>query len=369
MKHIGLVLAFLALASCVDRSASPTVPEALEIGSNYRVFAASTRLPEGPDSFGYRRSDQLRYLNLTVSIPPNREPGTLRFGYGNPNPRRNFTMANREIFPDAAAFRADLRRTMNAHPLKNKEVTIFVHGFNATQSETAFRAAQLAHDIDMPGEMMVYSWPSRGNPLAYAYDSDSALFARDGLEQTLREVKAAGARRILLVAHSMGSLLTMETLRQLDIKDPGWAGRNLGGVILISPDLDVDVFRKQMSLISNPPRPFVVFVSAKDKILNLSARLRGTHNTPRLGNRSSAQLVSDLPIEIVDTTEFSDTAGSAHFVPATSPALLAMLQGARQMNRTFRQDETSFESMIVGVSVERGPDSEIILRPLSDSPR
>lgn len=369
MRHIGLLLAFLALANCVDRSASPTVPEALGIGSNYRVFAASSRLPEGTGDFGYRRSDQLRYLSLTVSIPPNREPGTLVFGYGNPKPNRQFTMADREIFPDAAAFRADLSDSMMAHSLANKEVTIFVHGFNATQSETAFRAAQLAHDIDLPGELMVYSWPSRGKPLAYAYDSDSALFARDGLEQTIREVKAAGAKRIVLVAHSMGSLLTMETLRQLDIKDPGWTGRNLGGVVLISPDLDVDVFRAQMARISNPPKPFIVFVSDKDKILNLSARLRGTHNAPRLGNRSSVELVKDLPIEIIDTTAFSDTAGSTHFVPATSPALLAMLEGATQLNRTFGREDVSIEALLVGVNVQRGPDEEIILQPLSNSPR
>lgn len=369
MRDIGLILAFLTLAGCVDRSASPTVPEALEIGSNYRVFAASSRLPEGVDSFGFRRSDQLRYLRLTVSIPPGREPGTLKFGYGNPNPRKQFTMADRQVFTDAAAFRSELRADMDAHALANKEVTIFVHGFNATQSETAFRAAQLAHDIDVPGALMVYSWPSRGKPLAYAYDSDSALFARDGLERAIREVKAAGARRIVLVAHSMGSMLTMETLRQLDIKDPGWAGRNLGGVVLISPDLDVDVFRTQMARITNPPKPFIVFVSSKDKILNLSARLRGTHSAPRLGNRSSVELVKDLPIEIVDTTAFSDTAGSTHFVPATSPALLAMLDSVDQMNRTFAPEEASFASLLVGVSVERGPDEEIILRPLNDSPR
>lgn len=369
MRYLAAILSLLALAGCVDRSTSPTVPAALEIGANRKVFAASTRLPEGPDGFGFRRSEHLRFLELTVSIPPRRQPGTLKFGYGNPNPSKKFTMAAREVFPNAAAFRSELRNDMQSHPLANKEVTIFVHGFNATQSETAFRAAQLAHDVDMPGELMVYSWPSRGNPLAYAYDSDSALFARDGLEQTIREVKSAGARRILLVAHSMGSVLTMETLRQMDIRDPGWAGRNLGGVVLISPDLDVDVFRTQMTRLTNPPQPFVVFVSAKDKILNLSSRLRGTHESPRLGNISSVALVRDLPIEIIDTTAFSDTAGSTHFVPATSPALLALLDGADLMNNTFAREDASVEGLLVGVDIQRGPDKEIILQPFGESPR
>lgn len=369
MRYLLAMLAVLALASCVDRSITKTVPEALEIGTNYTVFAASSRGPEASGSYGYNRSERLRFLDLTVSIPPGHTPGTLKFSYANPNPKKQFALAHSKEFADADAFRASLRHHIRSRPNADGEVTIFVHGFNATQTETAFRAAQLANDIQIPGTLMVYSWPSKGKPLAYAYDGDSALFARDGLERAIREVKAAGAKRILLVAHSMGSLLTMETLRQMDIKDPGWAGRNIGGVVLISPDLDVDVFRAQMARITNPPDPIIIFVSAKDKILNISARLRGTHDTQRLGSLSSVEFINDLPVEIIDTTAFSDTAGSAHFVPATSPALLALMGSARSVSHTFAPEEFTVETMLAGVDMQRGPDEEVILRPLNDSPK
>ena len=97
----------------------------------------------------------------------------------------------------------------------DRDAVIYVHGFNNTFSEGLYRIAQLSKDLDMPGVTAHYSWPSAGNPLGYVADRDSSLFARDGLERLMQEVVASGAERIVLVAHSMGSALTMEALRQI----------------------------------------------------------------------------------------------------------------------------------------------------------
>jgi esterase/lipase superfamily enzyme len=161
------------------------------------------------------------------------------------------------------------------------------------------------------------------------------MFARDGLEQLLRHLKKSGARRIILVAHSMGSVLAMEALRQIEIRSPNWADQNLAGVILISPDLDLDVFRSQIRQFNKVPEPFVVFVSSKDTILNISRRIRGTYSRERLGSLSSIEAVSDLPIDIVDTTAFSENAESGHFVAATSPTLLTLLNEAQATENAF----------------------------------
>lgn len=365
MRFLSALVVVLLFAGCADRSQAPVVPAALQIGSNRTVFAATSRLPEADGTFGYRRSDTLRLLELTVSIPPGRQPGTLDFGYARPDPRKQFTMARRKVFTDDQAFRSRLQQALGSQPDAAREITIFVHGFNATQAETAFRAAQVAHDTNMPGLLMVYSWPSRGKPLAYAYDGDSALFARDGLETLVREVKSAGVDRIVLVAHSMGSFLTMETLRQIDLQDPGWAARNLAGVVLISPDLDVEVFRAQMLRLSVVPEPFVIFVSSKDKVLNISSRLRGTYRPQRLGNLSSIDRIRDLPVEVIDTTAFADSAGSSHFIPATSPALLAMLKGAQSVSRTFGPEDPALQNLLSGLDVRAKGATEIVLAPAS----
>ena len=350
-----VVLIFLLTSSaCAERSYTPVMSEALSVGQPVTVFAGTIRAQEKGGQFGYNRSKNLRHLELTVSIPPSHQPGTLNFGYARPNPHRQFTLAGQHVFSNSSDFKARLRRELARRPANEREVTIFVHGYNTTQNETVFRAAQIAHDISLPGPTVIYSWPSRGKALAYAYDNDSVLFARDGLERLLRQISETGARRILLVAHSIGSTLTMETLRQIDIDSPGWPARNLAGVVLISPDLDVEVFRSQMQRISRVPEPFLIFVSHKDKVLNLSARLRGTSQQDRLGNIQNSEMVADLPVQVIDTTAFSDGAESSHFVPATSPALIALIRKAASINTTFRDEQITITSVLTG-RPETGP--------------
>lgn len=363
MRFFLICCVTLWLASCTDRSYSPIYPDALEVGAPFTVFAATSRAQESDGTFGFRRSEQLSLLELTVSIPPNHTPGELKFGYANPKPKTEFTLAQQTEFNSFQAFETRLTDYIQQKKAGPKEVTVFVHGYNTTQNETAFRAAQLAHDVKLPGALVLYSWPSRARAFGYAYDYDSMLFARDGLEKLIREVKRTGAERIILLAHSMGSALTMEMLRLVETNDPGWAKRHLGGIVLISPDLDVDVFRSQMNRIEHIPQPFVIMVSEKDKALNVSARLRGTSDSERLGNISSIDKIADLPIEIIDTTAFSSDAASSHFVTATSPALIALLNSARSMSDTFGPED--FGLNVAGSSVRQIANgaTEIALTP------
>lgn len=361
--------ALLALVACGDRSSTPVVPEAANIGKPITVFAGSSRLPEANGSFGYQRSDKLRHLEMVVSVPPSHEPGNLRFGYANPNPERQFTLAARDEFPSPDAFKSQLRKKLAALPRSDREVTVFVHGYNSTQSEAAFRAAQMKYDIKVPGLLVMYSWPSRGKALAYAYDTDSILFARDGMEQLLRQITDVGANRVLVVAHSMGSAVTMETLRQMDVKSPGWAARSLSAVVLISPDLDVDVFRAQMTKMSKVPDAFVIFVSRRDGILNVSSRIRGTKSENRLGSIDDIERVKDLPIEIIDTTAFAKDAASRHFVTATSPALISIILRARAVSEMFDDDETSLASILTGRPHDQTRAQEFVINPMGLFPR
>ncbi len=369
MRVFGFLVGLVVLVGCTNRSYTPVMPEALAVGTPYTVFAATTREKQPDGSYGYERSERLRRLELTVSIPPSHTPGELQYAYANPDPRTEFTLAGRTELPTQAAFDSRIRQVMDGLPGHEREVTVFIHGYNSTQSETAFRAAQLANDINLPGALVIYSWPSQGKTLGYAYDIDSALFARDGLEQLLFELKAAGVNRILLMAHSMGSLVTMETLRQIDHHQPGWINRNISGLLLISPDLDVELFRVQVKSMSKPPQPIVVFVSSKDSLLNLSARLRGGTDRERLGNISSIEKVAGLPVNIIDTTAYSDSAESTHFVAGTSPALIAMIKDARMLGNSFGPEEGALDFLVPGEIIQRQGSTSLTLLPLSDSER
>ncbi len=348
-----LLFTISTLSACVDRSVSVTLPEALDVGTPETVYGATTRGRDPDGTYNAERGDGLQYLEMTVSIPPTHTPGSLNFSYADPNPKNQFVLAGVTEFSNSQGLAKQLRGA--------DDVTIFVHGYNSTHTETAFRAAQLAHDIEIPGEILIYSWPSQARGAGYAYDLDSMLFARDGLEKTVRDLKSMGVKRVVLVAHSMGGALSMEMMRQAELRAPGWSRRNLEGVFLISPDLDVDVFRSQMDNIASPPEPFVVMVSRKDKILNISARLRGLPDGERLGNISSIDDLSEYPIDVIDTTAFNDDAGSSHFVAATSPALLSILNSVRRVGDTFGKVRSRVD--VIVPDIERNPDgaTEIVL--------
>ena len=67
------------------------------------------------------------------------------------------------------------------------------------------------------------------------------MFSRDDFERVLSSiVSAPAASRVHIVAHSMGTMLTLESLRQLH-------ARYGGAVVFAAPDIDMDVFSSAIS--------------------------------------------------------------------------------------------------------------------------
>ncbi|MCU0815424.1 MAG: alpha/beta fold hydrolase [Cypionkella sp.] len=365
-RIIPALLLALSLAACAPRGAVITMPEAAVTGSVRPVFIGTTR-GVGPDGeFDGSRVDTLHFTRLDISVPPIRETGEIKWTGRNrtPDPKRDFLTTQRIGFDGPDTFRSDLSRILRE---TGGEAVIFVHGFNNTFAEGAYRIAQLAHDLDLPGAVVHYSWPSAAQPLNYVYDRDSAIFARDGLEQLLTEVENAGAQRVILVAHSMGSALTMETLRQIAIRDESRVLRKVSGVVLISPDIDVDVFRAQAKAIPRLPQPFIVFSSERDRILQLSARLAG--RTERLGAIRDLSRVADLPITFLDTAAFN--AGTGHFNLGNSPALIRLMERLTSVDDALDADRAARTGLLPGVVLTVQNATQIILRPVAEigSPR
>lgn len=330
MRRLLLALTLL-LTACAATPDRPVVPEALSFGIIKPVFSGTTRQRDEDGRFGYGRSFDLNLLQLAISIPKQRVAGSVTTHHGPARPGRDFIIADMKSFAQPVAFRTALSREMAR--TGSRDVTVYVHGYNNSFSDAAFRVAQLTHDLNIPGAAVSYAWPSRASPLGYNYDTDSALFARDGLVELLREIKTAGAQRIVLVGHSMGGALVMEALRQIEIKTPGWTSTNLAGVLLISPDQNVDVFRAQGKAFKKWPQPFVVFVSSKDMILRLSARIRGER--VRLGNVAELSQISDLPITFIDVTALADGELGNHFTAGGSEAFVRLMRAPRKAGSAF----------------------------------
>lgn len=350
------VILVLGLGACAPRGPLMMVPEANAIGTIRPVFVATNRAA----GVGDERSPSLKFTALDISVPPNRQAGTIKLARGRPDPETDFLVTRDQPFSDARAFSRGIRAALSKLPARDREVVIYVHGFNNTFAEGVLRLAQLDHDLDLPGVAVHFSWPSSANPLGYAYDHDSVLYSRDALEALLDIVDDSGARRVTLVAHSIGSMLAMETLRQMAIARPGSVARRLEGVVLVSPDIDVDVFRSQAARIGDLPESFVIFTSQNDRALRLSARLTGQPD--RLGNIADPQVLGDLRVTLLDVTAFSE--GVGHFVPGSSPLLIQLLGQVANLDAAFDRDRAGRVGLLPGTVLTIQNMTSIILSPV-----
>lgn len=343
MLRVALAI-LLALSACSDRTDGPLVPEAASIGFLQTVFVATNRqeLPNG--EFGIGRTPDLKMMQFAVSIPKERVAGEISDGRDKPKPGRDFVLTSRQNFDSAQDFKTRLQTDMAR--TGSREVTLYVHGFNNSFADAAFRMAQLSHDLEIGGPVVSFSWPSRGNPLGYQYDLDSVFYSRDALEQTFRAIMDAGAQKVRLVAHSMGGALALEALRQLEMTAPGWAARSLGGVLLISPDVNVDVFRSQTSIFTEWPQPFVIFSSKRDVLLRFSGVLRGEDR--QLGVLDNLDEIDDLPIVVFDVTDIDDGDAARHFTAATSPSFIKLITVAGRVDSAFLQGHVKKTDSIFG---------------------
>lgn len=362
MRAFAFVFVTL-LAACAVREQVDFVQTPAPGSVQRVVLVGTTRGPDPSQSVpGWERATDVTYGRYVVSIPPDRELGSIprQRPRQAADPARHFMLSAAQ--PESAEeFVADLRQELAAQPAGQNEAVVFVHGFNTAFIEGVYRTAQLDYDLNLPGVMLHYSWPSLGAPLAYAHDRDSALFARDGLIDMLHQVRAAGPRRIILIAHSMGSHLLMETLRQMALtNDPSMTA--IGGVILISPDLDVQLFRQQVRVIGRLPDPFLIVTSQRDRILTLSASLTGER--ARLGNMAGAEEVADLGVTVVDVSAFGS--GDGHFTAGSSPALIGLLDQMNAMNAALGEEASGSVPLLPATILTLQNTTEVILTPLTD---
>jgi esterase/lipase superfamily enzyme len=181
------------------------------------------------------------------------------------------------------------------------DVLIYVHGFKQTFETAALDAAHLADGIKFRGQTMVFSWPSKAGLFDYAYDRESAMWSRDGFERVLQSVVTTpGAGRVHIVAHSMGTMLTLESLRQLYARNGDTVADKVGAVVFASPDIDMDVFSSAVIRIGPLGRKITVVTATNDRALALSGRLAG--GMTRVGAAEKAA-IEQLGVRVIDASD------------------------------------------------------------------
>jgi esterase/lipase superfamily enzyme len=277
------VLVVALLAACAGRPEGVLIPTAKRAAGASKVdvlVATTRRSSETPGIlFSGERGKEPQVTEIAVSIPPdeNRVVGQVQWPSKlPPNPENEF--ATLSVTPlEAQNAQSWLRNNLP----KSRRVLVFVHGFNNQYEDAVYRFAQIVHDSRADAAPVLFTWPSRGSIFAYNYDKESTNYSRDALEDMLRRLaKEPAVGEVTIMAHSMGSWLTVEALRQMAIRD-GRVSPKIQNVILASPDLDVDVFSRQLAEIGEKRPRFTLFVSRDDRALSLSRRISG--NVDRLG--------------------------------------------------------------------------------------
>jgi esterase/lipase superfamily enzyme len=344
-----LFAGLVALAACSPRPAADRGP-ALPDAHIEHVHVATQRVLDRPRQvFGQPRNEELNFFRASISIPPVHEPGQVEWAEPGEtaDPERHFVVTDTVVFDSPRRFVASARRDGSG-----TETMVFVHGYNNTLSDAMYRLAQIQVDFDIRMPSVLFSWLSAGDPRGYIYDRDSVLFARDDLERVLSELTRAPGDKVLLLAHSMGAHLVMEVMRQAALRGDRQLLSRISGVILMSPDLDPDIFRSQAKAIGKLPQPFMIFVSRQDRALSLASFITG--RKPRLGVIDGPEAVAGLDVKVIDFTALADGEGLNHAVPATSPAAIRVLSGLIEQASS---GDGGFEDYMV---LEAQPDGAVL---------
>lgn len=320
----------LALSGCsspekhrlMARTIAPATQK--QIAAEHRIYLATNREPARDPGYIFSgdRNPDTTYAFVDVSVPAVHKVGEIERA-PNPSvadPARYFTARRLGIFRSEQDYRQYLAKVIRE---RGGRALVFVHGYNTAFDDAVYRITQVAHDSGFPGAVILFTWPSAASVVDYLYDQNSVMVSRDALENLLRLVADAGATHIDLVAHSMGSLATMEALRQLAITNDPNLGGKLADVILASPDIDADVFKSQIQRMGKPKMNMVILSSRNDRALDLSGLIAGRRE--RLGAVLNAEEFAKLGVTVVDVTGMQAGDPLNHTKFADNPALVKLL--------------------------------------------
>jgi pimeloyl-ACP methyl ester carboxylesterase len=227
-----------ALCGCAGMASSGLRFDASDLMTNPTLLVATTRKPvsavRAKPWFGPERASAMTVARAKLT-PPDDGPFSLAS-----------VRASRLAEIELVAQIGDLI----APAAGGHDVLVYVHGYNTTFETAVLDAARLSDGIKFVGDTMMFSWPSRASLLDYGYDRESAMWSRDALQEVLDGLIASPVvGHIHIVAHSIGTMLTMEALRQLYAQLGEEAVNKIGAVVFASPDIDMDGFSSSVQRI------------------------------------------------------------------------------------------------------------------------
>lgn len=264
--------------------------------------------------FGSQRANQPSNVRVYLSSPADGAFSAVGIG--------DWSIKSVETVPVGGSFAAAQSR---------RDVLVYVHGFNQSFETAALDAARLSDGLAFRGETMLFSWPSKNSLMSYMYDRESAMWSRDALEGMLDElIVDPSVGTVHIIAHSMGTMVAVEALRQLYDRRAASMTSRFGAIVLASPDIDMDSFTSSVARLGSISRKITVLTVAKDRALGTMRDMAG--GVTRVGIAEKERLEA-LGIRVIDASDY-DGGGLNHDLFMTNAQV-------RQAIRRFIADSAS----------------------------
>ncbi|MEM7778459.1 MAG: alpha/beta hydrolase [Pseudomonadota bacterium] len=330
-----------AVATGADKSAQPSdianiacvgegtcTPIRVFFGTNRRAEAKEPRL-----KFGWRNARKLQLGRAIVTVPrgADRRVGQIpiptwfdllvRRIPPEGDPSRHFVIVRNgmTVFSNESDFLTAVGAHMATAAFKD-HAFVFVHGYRVSFDDALMRTAQLTYDLGTPnilqaastaapsdsphkpfGTAFLYSWPSQGRFAGYPSDIENARRSVQHLEEFLKIViEKSGAKKVHLIAHSMGNVPLLQALREYADKQRNTPGAaKVDQLVLAAPDMAPGEFVDLAGRIRPLTRGVTLYASSKDAAMKVS---RNVHVEPRVGD-----VIDGLPTVVtgVDTIDIS----------------------------------------------------------------
>jgi esterase/lipase superfamily enzyme len=291
LRGLTLATSSLALGGCASLAATGARFDASEISASPTLMVATNRKPvDGARAtpwFGPERGSKLSVMHAKLT-----PPGDGRFSLSAVG-LDDWRLDTIEAVPQIG--------DLPGQSVGARDVLVYVHGFNQTFETAVLDAARLSEGIRFHGDTVAFCWPSKAKLLDYGYDRDSAMWSRDALEKVLDGLMASQTvGHLHIVAHSIGTMLTMEALRQLYAHKGDTVADRLGAVVFASPDIDMDVFASSVEHVGPIARNITVLTATNDRALAVSRWMAG--GMTRVGAAQKAQL-EQLGLHVIDASQ------------------------------------------------------------------
>ncbi len=302
----------------------------------YATNRSEERSPEGMIGYANEFGSSLQYGTGQIRIS-RKDHSDLKskvvqtIWQGAPSPDGQVEINSLASIPEVNFFE-NLNGMISRAP--QKDVLVFVHGFNVNFPSAVKRAAQIANELPFNGAVVCYSWPSQGGVDKYLLDGQVAQASVDPMAQFLETLvkSVPPGTKINIVVHSMGNRVVMRALNRLP--DAFAKSKPFQNVVLAAPDVGVSEFRKLAPAIIAQSQRVTLYSGSGDIALVAS---KAVNQEQRAGDSREPLIMEG--VETIDVSAV-DTSFMSHSYYGSNRAVLSDLfallkQGSSATDRSW----------------------------------